>query len=89
MSKRNYTIYFLNSRGFINGYSIGPSPVIFELDQVAFKSSKPTEFSCKMLKGDNLDQQKIWEDQLNRISARPVDHFLFSIPINSRLILFK
>ena len=31
-----------------------------------------TEFLCAKQKGDNLDQQKNWEDQLNQISASPV-----------------
>ena len=31
-----------------------------------------------MPKGDNLDQQKTWEDQLNQISAGPVDQLLFN-----------
>ena len=28
-----------------------------------------------MQKGDNLDQAKIWQDQLNHTSAGPIDQF--------------
>ena len=36
-----------------------------------------------MQKGDNLDQQKNWKDQLNQIPADPVDQSLFN-PWNLR-----
>ena len=32
-------------------------------------SSKPTEFLCVTQQGDNLNQQKDWEDQLNQSSV--------------------
>ena len=47
------------------------------MDHFCFnRSSKPSEFLCVTQKGDNLDQQKNSEDQLNQVSAGPVDQFL-------------
>ena len=41
-------------------------PLIFALNQLF----------CVTQKGDNLDQQKNWEDQLNQTSAGSVDQLL-------------